>query len=1436
MVLLLLAVCASGQPKCKVEHYSTEQGLSHQAVTAMLKDREGFMWFGSWDGINRFDGHTFVSYKSSPGDHSKLGNDRIDQIVEDQADHLWLQAYDRQIYRFDKRTEQFQPLATVVDTGGKQNITFSKILSARNGRVWLQSTDQGLFCVPQNKWGRGRFIRYSRALEAGYRLPSDTIRFFYEDREHRIWIGTASGLCCLEQVQSGYTNNHVIPNHIAAGYSFVSFDEDTGHVYFGTNDGNLITYNKHDRIFSVLKIADAPLHALLRSGKKDVVYAIASPGQIAVLSLSTQRISFAHYPGSGSFLSLYEDQTGHLWIEPEKMGVIRFDPATGSFRSFSQKVDDPSNIIGNRFKVFEDSNGIVWVNLKGGGFGYYDTARCVIGYTLDAADMPSYQLPAVVYNTYYDKAGILWLRTHGRELTKIIFQRNDFALQRLVHTGPVLAGNEIRGIFCDRQGRLWLGAKSGKLVVRQQDKWLGSPFVNEPPQGFGQVYSIFQDSRGAIWLGTKRNGLFKAIPVNREATKYRLVHYLADDSNSNSLPSNQIYAVTEDGKGRIWIGTFDRGLVLVTGVQDSIKFVHSGPVFKNYPRTTFQKVRHIIPDSADNLWVGTTDGLLVLEGDDHHLSANQCTTYSKIPGDPESLGNNDIQFIYCDAKNRIWLSTSGGGFCQVTGRYPFQSLRFRNYTRRDGMPNEYVLSCAEDNQGNLWIATENGLSKLDPDTRVFRNYDSYDGLPKVGFSEAAVCQFLSGRQLIFGTTEGYLSFTPEMMNASRIPAGIAFTNLQVNNQDAGPQVNTPVLKTGINYTAALTLPYDQNIVSIDYAIPDHRGGNRQAFAYRLMNFDSTWHGDRQLRRATYTNLPPGRYLFEVKSLSTDLYSNTPYRRLAITILPPPWKTAWAYLLYAFLTGLFLFFIRRYAVAMIRLRHKIAVEQKLAALKLDFFTNISHELRTPLTLILNPLDQLARKETLSAEGTACVEVARKNANRMVRFINQLLDLRKVQSRKAALRISRVEVTSFIKEITGHFTEAAIGKRIKIEVLAEQEEIIAWVDAEKLDVVIYNLLGNAVKFTPEGKMIRVFIRLLPEKPGFSIAVHDQGPGVDRKKLEQIFELFHEDNKAAGREIKGTGIGLALCREFVNLHGGRMWALNNEDGGLTVTAEFAVDAGKYREHNISFVDSTPKNTMPAEEQMRVVLLVEDNDELRLFIKEQLSEYYRVETAGDGEEGLKKAIDLAPDLIISDIIMPVMDGIRMLEQIKHHVNTSHIPVVLLSARYSIESRLEGLKYGADCYVTKPFDSEFLIASVDNLLRQRKRLFESVIGARKPAALSPAPVVITSRDEIFLKEVVRTVEEKMDNPDFNIDAVAEAMSASRTTFYKKFKSLTGLAPVEFVRDMRLQRAKQLLDAGGGNVSEVAYMVGFSNPKYFSTCFKEKYHLSPSDYLRTNTL
>jgi signal transduction histidine kinase/DNA-binding response OmpR family regulator/ligand-binding sensor domain-containing protein len=1150
-----------------------------------------------------------------------------------------------------------------------------------------------------------------------------------------------------------------------------------------------------------------------------------------------------HTAGNELF-SMHEDPSGYLWVEPKREGAIRINPVTGQLKTYQQKNNAKYNYTGDHFAVFEDNQDRTWVNLKGGGFGYYDSVTDKVEYFYNEPNAPNHLFSNIVNSLYYEPSGLLWLRTMERGIEKITFPRNNFDQQLLVNPGNFQSDNEVRGLCEDRKKRLWVGAKGGNLYVLENGKPVNNLFVNMPPQGLGLVYTIIQDRSGAVWLGTKAHGLYKAVPINAAETKYQLYHFMADPNDPTSISHNEIYALLEDQGGRIWVSSFENGLNLVVNEGDRVTFVHDKGALRDYPANMFRKIRHMAQDNKGNIWLGTTEGLMIVNTN----NPNKFTyaTYQKIPGDNHSLGNNDIQYIYRDSRNTMWLATSGGGLNQAIGDNPMNRLQFQVYTTQHGLPNDYLMSCVEDLDHHLWIATQTGVSRFDMQHKKFRNYNSYDGVPKYAFSEASGLRRQDGR-IVFGTFKGYLTFDPKTIVSHPIHADIALTNLQINNTDVIAGGKDSILALSVNHTPGLTLKHNQNIISIDYVVLDYRSSDKQSYAYRLQGFDTGWHYNRSERRATYTNLPPGDYVFEVKCTNQELYSNEPVKSMHITILPPWWKTWWAYALYVLIAAIIFEIVRRAALTMLRLRHRIAVEKKLAELKLNFFTNVSHELRTPLTLILNPIEEIGKQENLTTQSKQYVEVVRKNANRMARFVNQLLDLRKLQSGKAVIHPSRVEVVSFVKSIGEYFLELAREKQIDFQVVSEHRELEAWLDLDKIETVIYNLVANAFKFTPEGKAIR--INISKQKNELQIEVSDQGKGVPPHLLNQIFELFYEEQETNGKSMKGTGIGLALSKEMIHLHGGNIAAHNNHDGGLTVTVTLPVgiapaqkttpDLLQPAEATSEMLNGSSSTTIAPEAETAdansthpLLLVVEDNADLQAFLKSQLNTLYRVETAGDGEEGMAKAIELQPDLILSDIMMPKLDGIQLLDKLKNNLVTSHIPVILLTAKSAIESQIEGLDYGADYYITKPFRHDFLVAAIRNLINQRKKVLASLLEGKKTVQLEPGEVTITPRDEAFLQQIVAIVEEKMADFDFNIDTVAETIAMGRTTFYRKFKGLTGLAPVEFVREMRLKRAKQYLDSGYGNISEVAYSVGFNNAKYFSTCFKTRYEVTPSEYLK----
>ena len=1441
VVFFLIAIsgAVTAQPKSKAVHYSTEDGLSHDIITSIFKDSEGFMWFGTWDGINRFDGHRFLSFKSSPGDMSQLKNDRIQQITEDKANHLWIRAYDGHIYRFDKGTQQFSPLASILKLPKLSHMSINNIIAVEGNMLWLASENKGLIWVPDTRSGSATGYVYNKQGKDGFKIPANNINFLKKDNEGKIWVGTPGGLIYLVKDANGIFQAHTpnLGNFNQLGFSAIA--EWGNKLYFATNQGQLLIYDKPGHSFSTLTLSKSGLNALKLDSARQALYVTTSAGELITLNITTLNFSTSVYNKGAPLLSIYMDRAGNLWIEPVKHGVIRYDIANRKFSTFFQDNDSKNNYTGSHFKVFEDNKGLVWTILKDGGFGYYDKATDKLAYFYNKPGSQSRLFSNIVNVAYYDPDGILWLCTDQRGIEKITFQPNGFQQQLLVDPWMFKSDNEVRGLLCDRKNRLWMGVKNGRLYVYQQGKPINIDFENLPKEGLGLVYTMMQDSRGVIWLGTKANGIYRAEPVNTAETRYRLTNYMYDPNNKETISSNEIYALLEDARGRIWAGTFDEGLNVATEGKDGYTFSRMGYA-EGSQFSGFRKVRCMAADQSGRIWLGTTNGLAVIDasGIQYRVRA-----FRKQPGNMSSLGNNDIQFIFRDTKNRMWLATSGGGLNLAVGDPYSDTCKFKVYTTKNGLPNDYLLSCTEDLNHNLWVATQGGLSRFDPATQRFQNYNSYDGIPKVAFSEAS-CQQMKDGTLVFGTISGYLSFAPQAIKDYPIYANMAFTNLQVNNADVSTAALGSALDGNINDAAEIQLTYRQNIFSIDYTVLDYRCGDKQTYLYRLKGFDNVWQNNQGQRRATFTNLPPGTYQFEVKCINRDLYKNIPTKKLTITILPPPWRTWWAYIIYIVIAIGVIEMIRRTTLAMLRLRQRIAVEHQLTELKVKFFTNISHELRTPLTLILNPLEEIAKNEHFSDQGNQYLQVIRRNASRMTRFINQLLDLRKVQSGKAKLNFSMVDMVAFVKDIGEYFNELAREKNISLQVISNLSVIYAWLDADKIETVLYNLISNAYKFTPEGKTITVSITANNSDGVLLIAVSDQGKGVQPNKLQDIFELYYEGDPGKIDQVKGTGIGLALSKELVELHEGKITAANNEAGGLTVLVTLPLTKPVAIEHEVDITERMPANN-PEEDivaplmaelsdadhiSIPLVLLVEDNSDMRTFLKLQLGAMYRVEVAENGEEGLSKARSILPDIVISDIMMPQMDGVQMLDKLKHDITTSHIPVILLSAKSAIESQIEGIQYGADYYITKPFNNEFLFAAMANILNRRKRIAEDLINGRKVVEFDPVEITITSKDEAFLKRVLEIVEEKMADANFNIDTVAGMVNMGRTAFYSKFKSLTQMAPVEFVREMRLKMAKQYFDAGSDNVAEVGYTVGFYNSKYFSTCFKAKYHVSPSDY------
>ena len=1001
----------------------------------------------------------------------------------------------------------------------------------------------------------------------------------------------------------------------------------------------------------------------------------------------------------------------------------------------------------------------------------------------------------------------------------------------------------------------------------------------------GTAYFILQDSKGIIWIATKGNGLVRAEQTSPTGMSYKLTRYQHDVNDMYSLSDNNVYCVYEDHHGRIWAATFAGGINYISqGEHGETVFINHRNNLKGYPIDVCYKARFITSDNNGRLWVGTTTGAVAFDENFKKPEDIQFHHFSRVPNDTKSLSNNDVHWIIATRQKELYLGTFGRGLNKLISISEDGHGEFKSYSVLDGLSSDVLLSIREDHKQNLWISTENGICKFIPSDERFENYDERSISFRVRFSEAA-STLTSGGDMLFGTSNGLFMFSPDSIRKSSYVPPVVFSKLMVANEDVIPGEKS-ILKVDLDDTQELVLSHDENIFSVQYAALDYTNPQNIQYAYILDGFEKQWtFADRQ-RSVTYTNLPKGDYIFRVRSTNSDGVWVDNERILNITILPSFWETPLAYVLYVCFVLLIIFVAVYILFTIYRLKHEVSVEQQISDIKLRFFTNISHELRTPLTLIAGPVEQVLKNDKLPADAREQLVVVERNTNRMLRLVNQILDFRKIQNKKMKMQVQQLNVVAFVRKIMDNFESVAEEHNIDFLFQTEKEALNLWVDADKFEKIVFNLLSNAFKYTPNGKMITVFIR--EDEGTVSVGVQDQGIGIAENKRKSLFVRFENLVDKNIFNQASSGIGLSLVKELVEMHK----ATISVDSRLGEGSCFRVDFLKGKEHynssvefiledsaaplsmerivdiansslqtEAAIVDAPGLEVSAAKEEAEegsskeLMLLVEDNQELRSFLRSIFASTYRVVEASDGMEGWSKALKYLPDIIISDVMMPEKDGIEMTRELRADMTTSHIPIILLTAKTTIESKLEGLEYGADDYITKPFSATYLQARVENLLMQRKKLQnfyrdsltyvtvsetplaqgEALVGheSTEPdsvAAEEPVMPEMSPNDRKFMDKLVDLMEQNMDNGELVVDDLVRELAVSRSVFFKKLKTLTGLAPIEFIKEIRIKRAAQLIETGEFNMTQISYMVGINDPRYFSKCFKAQVGMTPTEY------
>ncbi len=1443
-LFIVLPVFLFAQPKCFFQHYGTDNGLPQNTIMSIIQDKKGYIWVSTWDGLCKFDGYNFFSYKLKPYQASKVRSSRIDFIGEDKYGYIWTIPYDKESERFDPRNEKFTGLNIHPEFEKKAPST-EQIIFTDSGKVWLILANEGCVCVTDSLFNIEVYNNANKKIQA------DKVNTIHEDIVQNSWILTDNGLYkvnTLGVIESYFTNKDKNPR-----CEFLSNLETENEIWFGTDNGTIQIYNKRRKKFDAFNSGmNAPINFIQRINNNLILIASDDQG-FSIYNTANKQLphyNTANLPGmkSNKVLSCYIDKPGNIWFELDCIGVSKFNLSNRTMKHFEMKIENKSlSIFPPNFFIFEDNAHRLWVNPRGGGFAYYDAVSDMLMPFYNEPFSPRWQFSNMMHTAFSDKQGNLWLSTRSHGLDKAVFMNDIFKttiVDPKIHSS---INNDIKAILEDRTKKLWVSSKGGKIYVYHDGEQLGylsndgSISQGNPIEGF--CYCMMEDRNGNLWIGTKGNGIYKLTPQG--TFKYQIFHYKNNPNDPYSLNNDNIYSIFEDKKGRIWVGTYGGGLNLMDSKMDG-KFYHAGNLMKQYPNRSGSLVRIISSDKSGNICIGTTQGLIVFSPNFADPSSIKFNTYTSLFPKDSEMNGNDIHDICTTRTGDTYIAIFGGGVSRIaeTDRNGLP-LKFDNFNKSNGLPSDISLSIQEDLDGKLWIITEGNLTSFNPKSKSFETYSEVSRLIQgYNFSESARFSSPSGT-IYFGYSNGFLSVrTNQIVENTFIPY-IAFTQLRIDNKIVPIGENSP-LKLAIDDIRTLELNYKQNSFTIEFAALDYVNPNNISYAYKLDGVDKDWVVNSKQHQVTYAKLAAGTYVFHLKSTNSDgIWANNE-RTLKVIVHPPFWASKIAYLLYFLLFTGILFIVLRTIFLFYRLQDKIKLEHEQAEMRTRFFTDISHEIRTPLTMIVSPIENMMEDKNTPSGIREQLQLVSKNTNRMLRMVNQILDFRKIQ--KHVLNVQETEIGKFVSEVCSNFEETAEEKNISLHVFNKVGDGAVWIDRDGVEKLLFNLLSNAIKYTPGGKSI--YIDIFQKDNKVVLSVTDEGTGMTKDIQNKVFTRFASFNKDKSKP--STGIGLSIVKEVADRHKAKI-QMSSEIGkgssfsisfnkgihhfdSATLLAQHAEEALEKNESQVA-EDEVLEPIEKMQEIQQSILIVEDDTDLRSFIRSSLSEFYQVHEANNGKEGYTIASTQYPDFIISDVMMPEINGFELLQMIRKNKETSHVPFILLTAKTDIESKLEGLEYGADDYISKPFSVKYLRARIENIMQLRHNLFKLYQRGEIPSFWLESKLqekngerLVTPHDEEFISKVKGFIIQNVDNSNFVVEDLATEMSMSRTVFFKKLKSLTGFAPIELIREMKIRHAAEMIAKEDYSIKEVAFQIGFADTKYFTHCFKQIFGCTPSEY------
>ncbi len=1362
LILNVLVALSARSSDTLVFHHVTEK-LSQNTVSKIFQDQDGFLWFATRFGLNKYDGRYFQQYFGDMTDTTALSNSRIHDVVQDDKGNFWL-ATDMGLNYYDRKTGQFQRYLHDPQNPNSlaSNLTTALYLD-HLGNLWVASESDG---ITRYDIDAGRYSRFRHNQDDPYSLSNNHVTTMLEDTQGNLWIGTWGG----------------------------------GLNLYDNNTRRFITYDLHDS-----QIKNAP-RVLLND--EEGLWVGSNEG-LFFLSYSQEgryeieQIELPAYPALSStlaeatILSLMKDQAGNLWIGSENKGLFILSKDRRRIQHYFYSGEEENSISSNSiWSLFLDRSGIIWIGTYDNGLDKMDPLRTKINHISDNPSRSNSVSYNIVSSFVEEPDRGLWIGTDGGGLNFLDYQTNRIRYFNEGNQPNGLLGNAVLSLLVDSDENLWVASWEGGVSI-------------------------------------KRKG------------QQRFEHIDYDPNDPNSLLGSDAFYLYEDSRGNVWVSIFRSGLNIYDKNKNLLATFKTNP--KDDLAVSNHKVRCLLESEPGVFWLGTEgDGIDKITVDDDYRITSKAN-FKSIPGKAAGLSHNVISHIHQSSDGKFWITTFGGGVNVLDA----EGNVLRKISTENGLSSNVVLSIEEDGEGNMWVGTGRGLCRIDKGFQV-RQFDGNEGLGNAEFAKSS-SYINSDGELFFGSNQGYYRFNPQDILHNNTVPPVILTGFKVAGRE-DLDFTGGALLSDIFTENEIRLKHNENDFTFHFAVLNYSQPKKNKYAYKLDGYDDDWLTSDDGYDIHYTNVLPGTYTFRVKGANNDGVWNEEGARIKLIVARPWYFSNLAITVYLLAFLFLLLWFRRDIINRERLKSNLEMEhleltkmQEISKLKSRFFANISHEFRTPLTLIIGPLKSMLNG-TYKGDAKGQYRMMARNAERLLRLINQILDLSRLESGSIQLQASKRDIVKFLKPTAHAFTSYAEKQFIDYKCIFPNNPVEVYFEGDKLEKIVINLLSNAFKYTQEFGKIKFTVQ--ENQHEVLLKVEDTGVGIAEDQLDFIFDRFYQIDNS---QKKGSGIGLALTKELVDLHKGSIEVSSKLKEGTTFTVRLAkghahlspeeivsseTDTAQQFEEDFRELEMI-KSSIPMDrisegstivmDELPVVLVVEDNDDMRMFISEYLVTNYKIIEANNGKEALTIAHETIPDVIVSDIIMPEMNGYDLCRKIKEDERTSHVPVILLTAKASGESTERGFELGADYYVTKPFNPKLLELRIKNILKTREQLRHQLLTINDNQ-MEPRDLKIASKDQEFLKKAIKIVEENLSNSDFGVDDLYRELGLSRTQLYRKLKGLVGQSANEFIRSFRLKRAAQLLKQQELTISEITYQVGFNDLQYFRYCFKKQFGSNPSEY------